>query len=121
MTIDPIENRGFEYYNGIGFSFFSRGIRGELGRGGRYSLEDCSSQSSCGFSLYIETLLRALNEPTKKNRLLIPINTNRKTIMDLQAAGWLTVNGLEGIIDERTEAERLGCSHFLQNGQVEAT
>ena len=45
VTIDPIENRGFEYYSGIGFSFFSRGIRGELGRGGRYSLEDDSSQS----------------------------------------------------------------------------
>ena len=121
VTIDPIENRGFEYYNGIGFSFFSRGIRGELGRGGRYSLEDCSSQSSCGFSLYIETLLRALNEPTKKNRLLIPADTNRKTIMDFHADGWLTVNGLEDIIDERTEAERLDCSHFLRNGQVAAT
>jgi ATP phosphoribosyltransferase regulatory subunit len=119
VTIDPIENRGFEYYNGIGFSFFSRGIRGELGRGGRYSLEDGSSQSSCGFSLYIETLLRALNEPTKKNRLLIPVNTNRKIIMDFQAAGWLTVIGLEDITDERKEAERLGCSHFLKNGQVE--
>lgn len=121
VTIDPIENRGFEYYNGIGFSFFSRGIRGELGRGGRYSLEDCSSQSSCGFSLYIETLLRALNEPAKKNRLLIPADTDRKTIMDFHAAGWLTVNGLGDIIDERTEAERLGCSHFLRNGQVETT
>ena len=119
VTIDPIENRGFEYYSGIGFSFFSRGIRGELGRGGRYSLEDDSSQSSCGFSLYIETLLRALNEPTKKNRLLIPVNTNRKIIMDFQAAGWLTVIGLEDITDERKEAERLGCSHFLKNGQVE--
>ena len=121
VTIDPIENRGFEYYNGIGFSFFSRGIRGELGRGGRYSLEDGSSQSSCGFSLYVETLLRALNEPTKKNRLLIPVSTNRKIIMDFQAAGWLTVIGLEDIIDERTEAERLGCSYFLKNGQVEVT
>ena len=119
VTIDPIENRGFEYYSGIGFSFFSRGIRGELGRGGRYSLQDDSSQSSCGFSLYIETLLRALNEPTKKNRLLIPVNTNRKIIMDFQAAGWLTVIGLEDITNERKEAERLGCSHFLKNGQVE--
>ena len=121
VTIDPIENRGFEYYNGIGFSFFSRGIRGELGRGGRYSLEDGSSQSSCGFSLYIETLMRALNEPIKKNRLLIPVYTNRKIIMDFQTAGWLTVIGLEDVIDERTEAERLGCSHFLKNGQVEVT
>jgi ATP phosphoribosyltransferase regulatory subunit len=62
-----------------------------------------------------------LNEPTKKNRLLIPTNTNRKTIMDFQATGWLTVNGLEDIIDERTEAKRLSCSHFLRNGKVEAT
>ena len=39
--------------------------------------------------------------------------------MDFQAAGWLTVIGLEDITDERKEAERLGCSHFLKNGQVE--
>ncbi len=36
FTIDPVENRGFEYHTGISFSFFAQNVRGELGRGGRY-------------------------------------------------------------------------------------
>src|SRR6185437_13294890 len=29
MTIDPVENRGFEYHTGISFAFFARAVRGE--------------------------------------------------------------------------------------------
>ena len=36
ITVDPVENRGFEYHTGIGFTFFARGERGEIGAGGRY-------------------------------------------------------------------------------------
>ena len=41
VTVDPVENRGFEYHTGISFTFFARvdpelGPLGELGRGGRY-------------------------------------------------------------------------------------
>ena len=36
ITIDPVENRGFEYHTGVTFVLFARGVRGELGRGGRY-------------------------------------------------------------------------------------
>ena len=36
LTVDAAENRGFEYHSGVTCSFFSRGERGELGRGGRY-------------------------------------------------------------------------------------
>ena len=36
ITVDPVENRGFEYHAGIGFTFFARGERGEIGAGRRY-------------------------------------------------------------------------------------
>src|SRR6201997_1507941 len=38
VTVDPVENRGFEYHTGISFTLFSATPRpvGELGRGGRY-------------------------------------------------------------------------------------
>ena len=31
VTVDPVENRGFEYYIGTCFSLFRAGVRGELG------------------------------------------------------------------------------------------
>ena len=45
VTVDPVENRGFEYHTGISFTFFARvdpelGPLGELGRGGRYEAGD---------------------------------------------------------------------------------
>src|SRR5208282_998846 len=45
VTVDPVENRGFEYHTGISFTFFAggvvaRGPLGELGRGGRYDAGD---------------------------------------------------------------------------------
>ena len=118
VTIDPVENRGFEYYNGLGFSFFSRGVRGELGRGGRYYLEGETAESSCGFTLYMETLLRALEDPKKKDKLFVPVSVNGKVLAELQKGGWSTVSGLEIIVDEHAEAGRLGCSHFFKNGTI---
>src|SRR3954451_7112214 len=56
VTVDPVENRGFEYHTGISFTFFARvdpvrgplgpssmselGPVGELGRGGRYEADN---------------------------------------------------------------------------------
>ena len=50
VTVDPVENRGFEYHTGISFTFFSRGSAahapfGELGRGGRYDASDPAAAS----------------------------------------------------------------------------
>ena len=65
LTVDPVEHRGFEYQTGISFILFARGVRGELGRGGRYSTEgpagaDGAPESSTGFTLFMDTVQRAL-------------------------------------------------------------
>lgn len=61
ITVDPGESRGFEYKSGIGFAIFARGVRGELGRGGRYKSEffDGAVESATGFSFYLDSILRA--------------------------------------------------------------
>ncbi|MDD3444836.1 MAG: ATP phosphoribosyltransferase regulatory subunit, partial [Zavarzinia sp.] len=38
LTIDPGEYRAHEYHTGFGFTLFAAGVRGELGRGGRYDM-----------------------------------------------------------------------------------
>ena len=66
VTVDPVENRGFEYHTGISFAFFARpgderGPLGELGRGGRYDAGDrASPESATGFTLYTDTILSTL-------------------------------------------------------------
>jgi ATP phosphoribosyltransferase regulatory subunit len=120
VTVDPVENRGFEYHTGISFTFFAGGSAahapfGELGRGGRYDAGDpAAPEPATGFTLYTDTILRALPEALAPNRVLLPFGADRTRAGTLRAAGWVTVAALVPVGDWRAEARRLGCSHVLE-------
>jgi ATP phosphoribosyltransferase regulatory subunit len=115
VTVDPVENRGFEYHSGLSFTFFARGVRGELGCGGRY-LAGHTGEPSTGFSLFLHNLLRAVTFPPPAKRLLIPAGTGETAGAKLRAEGWVTVAALAEIADLEAEARRLLCSHYLADG-----
>jgi ATP phosphoribosyltransferase regulatory subunit len=125
LTVDPVEHRGFEYQTGVSFTFFAQGVRGELGRGGRYTAElpDGGRESSTGFTLYMDTVLRALPEAQAPRRLYLSAGTDPAQARELRAAGWITVAGLEAVADpradSRAEARRLVCTHLLTAEGVE--
>ncbi len=83
VTVDPVENRGFEYHTGISFTFFARLCRdlgpvGELGRGGRYDAGDLAApEPATGFTLYTDTILRTLPKTAAPRRLLLPFGADR--------------------------------------------
>jgi len=120
VTVDPVENRGFEYHTGISFTFFASGSAahgplGELGRGGRYDAGDPGvSEPATGFTLYTDTILKALPVAPAPRRVLLPLGADRRRTDTLRAAGWVTVAALASVSDWRDEARRLGCSHVLQ-------
>ncbi len=121
LTIDPVEHRGFEYHTGISFTFFARDVRGELGRGGRYQAEGFGAQreTSTGFTLYMDTVLRALPAADRAARIFLPEGCDPKTGRSLREQGWPTLSSLEPAVDPVAEARRLGCSHALIDGQVQ--
>jgi len=131
LTIDPVENRGFEYHTGVSFTIFARNIRGELGRGGRYVAGGYQAetgyakraapepQPSTGFTFYTDTVLRSLKFGPQPPRVLLPHGTDHATGTELRTAGWITVAGLEPVADARAEAARLACSHVLIDGKPE--
>jgi ATP phosphoribosyltransferase regulatory subunit len=124
VTVDPVENRGFEYHTGISFTFFSATPRsvGELGRGGRYQAGNpAKPEPATGFTLYTDTILRTLPPATSQRRVLLPFGTDRVLSHQLREAGWITVAALDPAVDWRAEACRLGCSHFLERGVPVAT
>jgi ATP phosphoribosyltransferase regulatory subunit len=119
LTIDPVENRGFEYHTGISFAFFTgRGARlGELGRGGRYEAgEPDAGEPATGFTLYTDRLLPTLPEARARPRLLLPLATERARAKALREAGWITLAALEPCADWRAEARRLRCLYLLEGG-----
>ncbi len=114
LTIDPGEYHGFEYKTGIGFSLFARGVKGELGRGGRYvtSHGDGHMEPAVGFSVYLDSLIRALPKAVAADLVFIPSGTDFETVRALQRDGWRTVQALEPVARLEPEALRLGCSHI---------
>ncbi|HZT89170.1 MAG TPA: ATP phosphoribosyltransferase regulatory subunit [Stellaceae bacterium] len=122
VTVDPVENRGFEYHTGISFTFFARsdpakGPLGELGRGGRYVAGDpAAPEPATGFSLYTDTILRTLPEPAPRRRVLLPLGAAQEEGRRLRGEGWITVAAMSGAADWRAEARRLRCTHLLEHG-----
>lgn len=120
LTIDPVENRGFEYHTGVSFTLFARGVRGELGRGGRYRAGNGGGEPATGFTLYTDTVLRALPAQKPMPRLYVPPGADGETAERLRGEGWATVAGLMQVTDVAAEAKRLDCGHWLDGKEIVA-
>lgn len=129
LTVDPVERRGFEYQTGLSFTLFARGVRGELGRGGRYRAGNSgdgrarairSGEPAVGCTLYMDTVLRATPTMAPARRVYLPYGTSPDEGRRLRNDGWVVVGGLEPEADPAAEARRLRCGHVLAAGVVES-
>ncbi len=123
LTLDPVEYRGFEYQTGVSFTLFARGVRGELGRGGRYLAGNGAlggGEPATGFSLYMDTVLRAAPGPTPVRRVYLPFGVAEEEARRLRAEGWATVAALAEEAEPEAAARRLGCDHIYWSGAIVA-
>ncbi len=116
LTVDPVEYRGFEYQSGVSFTVLARGVRGELGRGGRYITQ--AGEPATGFTLFLDSLVRAVTPPERKSRVFVPAGSTAADGASLRGRGFVTVAGLAAVADPRAEARRLGCDHVYLDGTV---
>lgn len=111
LTLDPTERHGFEYQSWIGFSLFANGVRGEIGRGGSYSVIGAyGEEPAVGFSLYVDPILDAGLANGDRRRLFLPLGTATGLGAALRAQGWVTVAALDA--DDTAVAQL--CTHILQ-------
>ncbi len=120
LTVDPVENRGFEYHTGIIFSLFARNGRAELGRGGRYIAGNGKPEPATGFTLYTDTVLGVVPGPEQAQRIFVPAGSPLDEGRRLRAEGWVTIAGLDASSDETAQAKRLDCGHALIGGKIVA-
>lgn len=121
LTVDLVESRGLEYHTGVTFTIFAKNIRGELGRGGRYlagNKETKSSEPATGVTLFMDSILRAMPGTPENKSLYLPNKTDITEARKFRREGWITIDGLETGGDDRAEANRLRCSHFLSDGEI---
>lgn len=126
ITVDPVENRGFEYHTGVGFTFFSRGERGEIGGGGRYiatlngaDAGNDNGEAATGFTLYVDNIMRVLPSRPVPPRVYVPPGVSPDGLAALRKDGWVTVAGLDDTVEAAAEARRLNCSHVWVSGRAE--
>ncbi len=117
LTVDPVENRGFDYHTGVSFTFFASGVRGELGSGGRYRTgrgagdAPDGGEPATGLTLFTDTLLAALPRPEPGRRVYVPHGVSPAIARRLRREGWTTVAALGADADPVAAARATGCGH----------
>lgn len=115
LTLDPLETKGFDYHNGVTFTLFAKAARGELGRGGRYTIynseQDCGS--AAGFTFYMDSLRSVMQEPPQKNYIFVAMSESFSEVQKLQNEGWCVVRGFE-------ESQKpIDCKHIYKNKKIQ--
>ncbi|MEQ8195862.1 MAG: ATP phosphoribosyltransferase regulatory subunit [Rhodospirillales bacterium] len=116
LTVDPVENRGFEYHTGVTFTLFAKGVRGELGSGGRYRAGNGTprGEAATGLTLFMDTVLRAIAPPFVSPRVFLPFGTPAGVAAALRADGWITLAELKRSAKPEIEARAMRCTHILK-------
>lgn len=120
LSIDPVENRGFEYHTGVSFTLFAQGVRSELGVGGRYLVDVPGASDglpATGFTLFLDSLRRAVPAPASRRRIYVAADVKEADAQGLRDQGFVTIRGLEQGGDDLREAKRLRCTHVWRDGR----
>ncbi len=119
LTVDVLENRGFEYHCGVCFSIFDEKSGRELGRGGRYiaGVDGAPGEPAVGVTLFMADILKTLKPVGSKRRVFVPFGVSYAQAADLRAKGYVTVCGIMPE-DGREAARRLACDRIFTGGEV---
>jgi len=109
VTLDPAERHGFEYQSWIGFSIFAAGVRGEVGRGGSYTIvhPGGAEEPAVGFSLFLDPIVDAGVAAVRRDRVFVPLGTDPAVAAKLRDDGLATIAALS----DADDAVTLGCTH----------
>ncbi len=115
LTIDAIEQNGFEYHKNLGFTLFSNGSRGELGGGGCYDVhfgDNNVTATAKGFTLYMDSIIKNIVNPEEASKIFISIDQPWNVISKLQDQGWIVVRGVIG------DDKPISCTHIYKDNEI---
>lgn len=110
ISLDVFEHKGFDYHSGVAFTLFAKGLRGELGRGGQYHVDQDGSKAT-GFTLYMDTIRSGFEIKSAQKTILVSFDESWSELQKLQTDGWITVRGdLKNVPDK--------CTHIYKNNEI---
>lgn len=110
ITLDLLDRRDGDYHKGLNFAIFSKGLQGEIARGGAY--QTGFGEEATGLSIYMERVLRALPGTNRPASIYVAAPAGLATAMALVARGRHVVMGSLGA-DAIAEAQKMGCEFMV--------
>ena len=110
ITLDLLDRRDGDYHKGLHFAIFSKGLKGEIARGGAY--QTGFGEEATGLSIYMERVLRALPSANRPASIYVAAPAGLATAMTLVARGRHVVMGTVGA-DAVAEAQKMGCEFMV--------
>ena len=115
ISIDPLENRGFNYHTGLSFTIFSENLKGEIAKGGRY--KTLNGETAIGCTIYTEKIYSDSKFSIDKSLVYVPyININDAD--HIISKGYRVVFGNNLTSDQKKDAFNLKCQFIWENKKI---
>ena len=122
VTLDPVEQRGFQYHEGVGFTFYSGAAGAELGTGGeylvRYGEDDSDGEPASGFTFYSDSLLKVAQSYQPAQSILMATDTKTEEEAKLREEGWIAIKLLDPQTEILAHAKQMNCGFIFANGAI---
>jgi len=119
IFLDLCEIDDKNYHSGIRFTFFSNNVRGEIARGGRYLVKNSKqNDEATGFTCYMDSILRASSTKIKQKKIIIPFDTSKKKIKDLNHKGYIVIRHFNNFIHTKQIAKDQNIEFYLESNIV---
>ncbi len=115
ISIDPLENRGFNYHTGLSFTIFSGNLKGEIAKGGRY--KTLNGETATGCTIYTEKIYSNSKSSLDKSLVYVPyLNINDAD--HIISKGYRIVFGNNLSPDLKKDAVSLNCQFIWENKKI---
>ncbi len=115
ISIDPLENRGFNYHSGLSFTIFSENLKGEIAKGGRY--KTLNGETAIGCTIYTEKIHSNSKSNLDKSLVYVPyLNINDAD--QIINKGYRVVFGNSLNSDIKQDALSLKCRYIWKNRKI---
>ena len=115
ISIDPLENRGFNYHTGLSFTIFSENLKGEIAKGGRY--KTLNDETAIGCTIYTEKIYSNSKSSIDKSIVYVPyLNINDADYIINK--GYRVVFGSVSNSEFEKEASEMKCKYIWKNNTI---
>lgn len=119
IFLDFCEINDKKYHSGINFTFFASNIRGEIAKGGRYSVSTKKNDIlATGFTCYMDTILRASSKKIAEKKIIIPFDTSKININKLIKKNFVFIRYTGNLSINRRLAKDYNCRYYLDNNSI---